>query len=389
MSDFYNSFKLKMQETLPWRKNDTMSVVRLKNGNAAGLTDEMEKLERVITHRLARLKEAVRAGENVVLEESHRAEQLVENLGAEITILRDKLKEAEEVIDRKNFSQQHIEENLSATIKNLQSDIKGREEILANRENEIITYKSTIEQNIKNMSELEATHTKAEQELADQTRRIEEVRKNSQNKMAALEAQLIQTEELARQKTSAIKQLQQELATKAQEFEAAVKGKDASLAQRDSEIADLKAQLKRLTKGISDVSLLFKEAEALTGVETRKTVVANRNEPPSVIADPPISSRSQNDQKITTISPDALSETVSAETFQKIISELGHATNVIGPLASLMVHQQAKALGESVEKFPRARLPELLEALAKEISDENLQMYFLQHFTQNERMTLN
>jgi len=142
MSDFYNSFKLKMQETLPWRKNDTMSVVRLKNGNAAGLTDEMEKLERVITHRLARLKEAVRAGENVVLEESHRAEQLVENLGAEITILRDKLKEAEEVIDRKNLSQQHTEENLSATIKNLQSDIKSREEILASRENEIINYKS-------------------------------------------------------------------------------------------------------------------------------------------------------------------------------------------------------------------------------------------------------
>ncbi|HEX5608414.1 MAG TPA: hypothetical protein VFY96_17970 [Candidatus Binatia bacterium] len=352
------------------------------------MTDEIEKLERVIAHRLGRLKEAVTAGESIVVEESHRAAQHIDNLEAEITILRDKLKEAEEVIDRKNLSQQQTEENLSAMIKNLQSDVKSREEVLANRENEIINYKSTLEQNTKKMSELEVAHMKAQQELADQTRRAEELRKNSQNKIAALEAQLIQTEDLARQKTLATKQLQQELAAKPQEFEATLKSKDESLAQRDSEIADLKAQLKRLTKGISDVSLLFKEAEAMTGVETHKTV-ASGNEPPPEIADPAISSRPQNDEKITTILPDALFETVSAETFQRIISELGQATNVIGPLASLMVHQQAKALGESVEKFPRARLPELLEALAKEISDENLQMYFLQHFTQNERMTLN
>ena len=66
MSDFYNSLKLKMQETLPWRKNDTMPVVRVKNGNAAGLNDEMERLERIITHRLGRLKDAVRTGETIV-----------------------------------------------------------------------------------------------------------------------------------------------------------------------------------------------------------------------------------------------------------------------------------------------------------------------------------
>lgn len=387
MSDLYNSLKLKMQRTLPWRKNETVPAVRLKNGTAAGLTDEIEKLERVIAHRLGRLKESVRAGESIVFEESHRVQQLAEHLGAEITTLRDKLKEAEEVIDRKNLSQQQTEENLSAMIKNLQSDVTSREEILANRENEIINYKSSMEQNVKKMSELEAAHGKAQQELADQIRRAEELRKNSQSKIAALEAQLIQTEDLARQKTSAIKQLQQELAAKPQEFEAILKSKDESLAQRDSEIADLKAQLKRLTKGISDVSLLFKEAEAMTGVETHKTVAIRNELPPEI--DPAISSRPRNDEKITAILPNELSETVSAETLQRIIRELGQATNVIGPLASLMVHQQAKALGESVEKFPRARLPELLEALAKEISDENLQMYFLQHFTQNERMTLN
>jgi len=270
----------------------------------------------------------------------------------------------------------------------LQRDVESRDETLANRDNEINDYKSTIEQNSKKMTELEAAHTKAQQRFADQARRAEELRENSEHKIAALEAQLIETQEFARQKTSAIEELEQELVAKAQEFEATLKGKNEILTQRDSEVADLKAQLKRLTKSISHVSLLFKEAEALTGIETSKTK-AVREEPLPEIPDQPISSHSQNDKRIRRISPDAVSETVSAETFQKIITELGQATNVIGPLASLMVHQQAKALGESVEKFPRARLPELLEGLAKEIPDENLQMYFLQHFTQNERMTLN
>jgi DNA repair exonuclease SbcCD ATPase subunit len=386
MSDLYNSLKSRMHDTLPWRKSDAVPAIRVKNGNATGLNDEMERLERIIAHRLSRLKEAVRTGETIVSEESHRTEQLVENLRAEATILRDKLKQAEELIERKNLLQQQAEESLSAIIKNLQCDVKSRDETLAKRENEINNYKSMIEQNSKKITELEAAHTKAQEGIADQARSAEEFRQSSQHKIAALEAQLI---ELARQKTSAIEDLEQDLVAKAQEFESILKGKNDILTQRDSEIADLKAQLKRLTKSISDVSLLFKEAEALTGTETPRTTKSVSEEPLPEITDHRISSHSQNDKRIRRISPDAVSETVSAETFQKIITELGQATNVIGPLASLMVHQQAKALGESVEKFPRARLPELLEGLAKEIPDENRQMYFLQHFTQNERMTLN
>jgi hypothetical protein len=61
----------------------------------------------------------------------------------------------------------------------------------------------------------------------------------------------------------------------------------------------------------------------------------------------------------------------------------------MAPLASLLVHQQAKALGESVEKFPRTRLPELLEGLVKEISDENRQIDFRQRLAQSAQITLN
>jgi hypothetical protein len=97
-----------------------------------------------------------------------------------------------------------------------------------------------------------------------------------------------------------------------------------------------------------------------------------------------------NIARVTLIVPDAEVEMVSPEIFQRIISELVQVTNVMAPLASLIVHQQAKALGESVEKFPRTRLPELLEGLAKEISDdENRQIDFRQRLAQSAQITLN
>jgi hypothetical protein len=96
-----------------------------------------------------------------------------------------------------------------------------------------------------------------------------------------------------------------------------------------------------------------------------------------------------NIAKVTSTLTDSARETVSPEIFQRIISELAQVTNIISPLASLIVHQQAKALGETVEKFPRTRLPELLEALAREISDENRQVDFRQRFAQSAQITLN
>jgi len=390
MSQFYQSLKLKMRDTMPWKKENGMSsVVRVKSSDAAVLNNEMERLERLVNHRIGRLKEAVRAGETIVLEESGQAERLIENLQAEILILKAKLKEAEETIEGKNLAHQRSEENLSVTIKKLQESMQSKDEVLANRDNEIKDCKLKIDDDAKKIGALETVHTKLKEEVGSYASRAEERAKISQQKIAALEAQLMQTEELARQKTSTIKELERQLTTKVQELEGLLQGKEEILIERNSEIADLRSQLKRLTKSISEASLLFKEAEALAVMEDRDPSLAVPSGEASKVEKPHASVQAKPDGKVTPIVFDALPEMVSAETFQNIIRELSQATNVIGPLASIMVHQQAKALGESVEKFPRARLAELLEGLAKEISDEHRQIYFLQQFTQNERMILN
>ena len=210
----------------------------------------------------------------------------------------------------------------------------------------------------------------------------------SRAKITALESQLNETEKLTRQKESTIKEVDQKLAAKVQEFESIVKDKQDLLIRRDSEISDLKSQLKRLPKRIGEISSFFRQAEALSGIEGQDVSTAAQNEPVDEVEEKPVAVQS-NIARVTLIVPDAEVERVSPEIFQRIISELVQVTNVMAPVASLIVRQQAKALGESVEKFPRTRLPELLEALAKEISDENRQIDFRQRLAQSAQINLN
>jgi chromosome segregation ATPase len=388
MSDVYKSLKVKMQDTLQRGKTNSGQLDRAENTNALSSNDEMERLERLVTDSIGKLKAAVKAGEAMVVEEARQAEQLAGSLKAQIAELKTKLKETEQSIERKDFSRQKMEETLTAKIKDLENDIKKRDETLATRGNELNDFKSKIGDNVKQISELELANRKLKEEAVSQAKRAENLTESSGVKITALESQLRETEEMARHKESTIKELEQKLATKVKEFESMLETKQELLTRRDSDINDLKLQLKRLTKGINDMSLFFRQAEALTGVEEQDVSAAAQNECMDKVEDKLAAVQSDIASVTSTIS-DSARETVSPEIFQRIISELAQVTNIISPLASLIVHQQAKALGETVEKFPRTRLPELLEALAREISDENRQMDFRQRLAQSAQITLN
>jgi chromosome segregation ATPase len=388
MSDVYKSLKLKMQDTLQWGKTNSLPLARVKSTNALDLNHEMEGLERLVADRIGKLKAAVKAGEAMIVDEARQAEQLAGNLKAEIATLKAKLKEMEETIRRKDFSRQKMEETLTAEIKNLQNDLKKKDETLATRGNEINDYKSKIDDNRKQITELELANRKTTEEAASHAKRAEDLAENSRATITALESEFKEKEKLTRQKDSTIKELEQKVAAKVQEFESRVKDKQKLVARRDSEINDLKSQLKQLTKGIGEMSSFFRQAEALTGIEAQDASTAAQNEPMDGVEEKRAAVQS-NIARVTAIVPDAAGEMVSPEIFQRIISELAEATNVMGSLSSLIVRRQAKALGESMEKFPRTRLPELLEGLAKEISDENRQIDFRQRLAQSAQITLN
>jgi chromosome segregation ATPase len=390
MSGVYESLKLKMQDTLQRGKTNSMLLAQIKSTNALSLTHEIERIERVVADTIGTLKAAVKAGEAmaVAVEEARQVEQLAGSLKADIAVLEAKLKETEATIERNDFSRQKMEETLTARIQNLQNDIKKKDETLATRDNEINDYKSKIADNVKQIGELELANRKMKEEAASHVKRAEELAGRSQAKITELESQLKETEEFARQKESTIKKVEQQLAAKVQEFESMVNDKQALLTRQDLEINDLKSQLKRLTKGIGEMSSFFRQAEALTAIEKKAASTAAQNGPMDGVEEKPAGVQS-NIARVTAIVPEAAGEMVPPEIFQQIISELAQATNVMGSLSALIVRRQAKALGESMEKFPRKRLPELLEGLVKEISDENRQIDFRQRLAQSAQITLN
>jgi hypothetical protein len=66
--------------------------------------------------------------------------------------------------------------------------------------------------------------------------------------------------------------------------------------------------------------------------------------------------------------------------FDSLIREL---TQVLGPMASVVVRDRVASLGESMEKFPKDRVPELLETISQEILDDNGKATFRERLAVN------
>ena len=371
MSALYNFVKVKMQDTLRQRKNNSIQLVQVKHSTSSNLRHEIENLERLVTQRLGKVKTTMQADEAIVIQESRQAEQLAANLKTDIAMLRANLKEAEEAFAIRDLARQKIEESLNAKIKSFQEEITKKEALLVTRENEITGYKSKIEDNATKISDLELNIRKKEEEAASNAKCAEDLARKTLAKVTVLEAQLKATEELANYQESSIQELKNELDAKAQEFDCIVKDEQELLMRRDSEINDLKSQLKRLTTGINEMSSFFRQAGALNDIEaqTQNDTTAGVEEKVAAVQ-PHISTKH--------IASAAVGEIAGPEIFERIITEFSEATNMIDTLASLIVQQQVKALGESMETFPRTRLSELIECLVKDIEDEKRQIDFRQ-----------
>lgn len=385
MSGVYESLKLRVQDTLQRGKTP---LVRVKSSSALSLNGEMEELERIVAARLGKIKAAVKEGEAVVADEAEQTNQLVESLKVRIAVLEAKAKETEETIKRNDFSRQQVEESLTAKNQDLQNDAKKKAEALEARGKEINDLKSTIDWKVKQIGELESGIEKAKQEAANVAKRAEDLAESSQAKAAALESQLNETKDLARQKDSTIEGIEQKLVAKIKEFESVVRDKEKVLAWREAEITDLKTQLQVLKKGIGEMSSFFRQAEVLPGIKGQDVSTVVLDEGANGQEEQPLNAQSEV-AEVTPVVADATPEIVSPDLFQRIARELAEVTGVMSALASVIVSQQVVALGESMEKFPKTRLPELLENLAKEMSDERQQSAFRGRLARNTQVSLN
>ena len=368
MGKVYQSVRGVVQGTLHGRKPDIL-VSAQANGNDGSLNDAMEELEKIFVDGIGRLKAAVSDERAVVASEAEHAEQIIEGLRANITVLEAKLRETEDTVHRKDVARQKMKETLSIEIRDLQSVVKKKEEALESRDSEVNDLKSEIDVLVGQVTHLELAIQQAKGEAASHAERAENLTESSKAKIHTLEAQLRQAEQIVRAKDWTMKELDQNLTAKIQNLESQMTNKDKLLADRDRQVTDLNSELKRLTNVIKEMSSFFRPAEALdTQAQDIGTVIAGKQLKTGEVK--PATSQFQ-EVGVTSNVTDAALQTVSRDAFERMIGEFGELINVIKPLASVIVRDHVAALGESIEKFPKPRLAELLHNLSQEISDEN------------------
>jgi len=362
MSNVYDSLK----ETLQWNKANSMTVARVKGSDASSLDKEMEQLEKIVLDRLGRLRAAVKEGEAVVAGESQHADQVIESLRTEIAAQEAQLTAAR----GKELATQKMEQTLTAKIHDLQNDVKKKEEALESRGKEVIDLKSKIDVLGKQITQAELAIQQAKAETASEAKRAQQLAESSNAKIATLESQVRDKEAIVRAKESTLKSLEQRLTAKVQALESLVNNKEKLLTDQDRQIKDLHSQLGTLTNGIKGMSSFFKQAEALTAVEEQDhgTVVPAQELKKEKSVAPQVKSVEALSKPA-----DTAREAVSAGFFNKVTEELAE---INGPLASMIIHDHVTALGESIDKFPKARVPELVKILSDEITDEKVKIGF-------------
>jgi DNA repair exonuclease SbcCD ATPase subunit len=370
MGRVYESLKevVKLQRN----KNDPIGLAGVKHIHTSSLDEEIQ----LLVQRISGLKAAVKLREEEIKKET---QQVIQTLSQDFAMLETKLRDAEETGRRKESVSQKMEERLTAEIHALQNELNTEKETLQSRDNEINDLKSNVDVLVKQVTELEKAIKQAKAEAAKEATRTEQLTESLNTKIAELEAQIRDIKEIVRGKEATIKALEENLASEIQDFENQLTNKENLLAGRDGEINDLKSKLQVLTGKIQEMSSFLKQAEALAIVEEQNSSTLAASELLNAVKEKPaespfkvkVPSVTSNEQT------NVAQQTVSPNFFDLMSQEL---TTIIGPQAPMFVREHVAVCGESMEKFPKSRLAELLEIVSQDIVNEALRIGFRKWF---------
>jgi hypothetical protein len=280
------------------------------------------------------LKAAVSDNQAVGLSKTKHAEEVIEGLKANITRLEARVRETEDTLHNQNVAGQKTEESLRTEIGNLQRALKEKEEPLQSRTSEVNDLGSKIAVMAEQISQSELAVRKAQKDAASKVQEAEQVIEGLKANIivleATLKAQLSEPEQIVGSTDSSMKELDQE---------------------RDMPEIDPNGHLQPQRNGMEIM------AEAFANLQTQAMTKIVGGEPGEAVEEKSSTFQSAG---VTPLLTEAARETVSAEVFVRIIAEFSKFANVIERIASLIVRDHVKTLGESMEKFPPKRLPELL-----------------------------
>jgi chromosome segregation ATPase len=350
----------KMEESFGAEIHDLQSVLKQKEEALESRDSEVNDLRsktEVLTRQVSHLTLVVDQAKGALASEVHRAEQVIEGLRVKITALEAKLREAQENVQKNHLAGQKMEESLRAEIRDLQSVVKQKEEALESRDFEINDLKSKTDVLTKEVLHLESAVEQAKAAAASEVYRAEQIIEGLKAEIAMFHARVRQKEQIVGQAGSVNKDVDR---------------------KQDKPVVELNAGLET-SNGMEEMHSFLGRAETAPGFQAKDFGTAVSGEQVKTDDEKAAASRFQP-AAVTPIITDAVPETVSGDVFDRMIAEFSERTNVIKSIASLIMRHHVRALGQSMEEFPRTRLPDLLKSLSEEISDDKMKASFLQRF---------
>jgi len=330
MSTMYESLKEVVHEMSHRSKSEPIPLAAAKHSYAPSLVAKVDEAQQFMAEKLDGLKVALQQGEEMAEKESQRAEQVIAALRKNLAMAESQLTEAAEELRRKESASDAMEESLNAKIDALQKELGKEQETLQSRETQIANLKSNLDASVTQIRESESTVRQAQDEAAAERKRIQELKENFNQRIAALEAD-----------------------------------KQALLAARETETSDLKSQLELLTSWVKEMPSFIKQPETVAAVvEYQNGGGAVNNQYRNRAIEKPLTA----DQIVPPIFFDLIA--------QELVS-------IKGAMSSTIVREHVAALGESTEKFPRSRLPALLEDLSEGIVNRNVKIAFRKWFVKH------
>src|SRR5262245_28282454 len=410
----YQSVRGVVQGTLHRRKPDIMVSIRAKDDDGH-LNDAMQELEKIFVDRIGGLKAAFSDNQAVVASKAQHAEQVIEDLKAKIATLEAKLRETEDALHRKDVTNQKMEESLSTEIRDLQSVVKQKEEALKSRDSEVNDLKSNRDVLAEQITRVELAIQQAKGEAANKAQHAEQVIDRKSVEKGTIEAKVREKEEELNRKDDDNK-MEESLSTEIRDLQSVVKQKEEALKSRDSEVNDLKSNRDVLAEQITRLELATQQAKGeaankaqhaeqvieglrakiatlqpqltqteqiVVGTDCTTTGLGKDRDTQVINLNAELKSQTNGIKNVPGATPvvtNAARKLVSQDAFARMTIEFSKLTNVMGSIASLIVRDHVRTLGESMKEFPQTRLAELVESLSREISDAKLKADFRKRF---------
>ena len=144
MGKVYQSVREVVQGTIQRRTPDTKVSARAA-GNEDTLSDAVEECNRIFVDGIRRLKAALSDERAAAVSKTKHAEEVIEGLKANITLLEAKVRETEDTVHNQTVDSQKMEESLRTEIGDLGRALKDKEEALQSRISEVNDVRSKLD----------------------------------------------------------------------------------------------------------------------------------------------------------------------------------------------------------------------------------------------------